>query len=80
MSMLQNTAFRVAAVTPNDSTDLDEFHVTALRVEGAGTVAITTLGNDTVTLTAAAGETLHVQIKRVLATGTTATGIFALGQ
>ncbi len=72
-----------AAVTPNDSADL-AFYSRGLYVGGAGAVAVT-LENQTVGaagivfLGVPAGTFLPIVVRRVGATGTTATGI-VMGQ
>lgn len=53
-SSLESTARRAEAVTPNDAADLPNFS-RALYVGGGGDVRVTTVGGDTVTLTAASG-------------------------
>ena len=71
-------ANHIAAVTPNDSTDL-AYVTTGLFVGGAGNIKVTTSGGDTGTFTGvAAGSILPVRVTRVWATGTTATNIVAL--
>ena len=74
-------------VTPSDGADLPSGAVGALpgtrptnflSVTGAGNVAVQLFGGGTATLTGlVAGQQIGVQVTRVLATGTTATGIFA---
>ena len=68
-------ARRLVAITPNDGADLD--CVTKwLFIGGAGTVCVLAVGDALpVTLSVAAGACLPVRAARVLATGTTATGI-----
>ncbi|MGN6812553.1 MAG: spike base protein, RCAP_Rcc01079 family [Thermomicrobiales bacterium] len=67
------------AVTPSDSTDLAT-PARALFVGGAGAIVLNTTGGETsVTIAAVpAGTTLPLSVKRVRATGTTATSIVAL--
>ena len=71
-------------VTPSDAADLQTINATlgtrAIRVTGAGNVAVNLAGGGgTAVLTGlVAGQTVFVSVLRVLATGTTATGIFAL--
>lgn len=62
-------------ITPSNSTDLS--HVTrALYIGGSGDVQVTLAKGQTVTLAAAAGGAFYpLRITRVLATGTTATGL-----
>jgi hypothetical protein len=67
-----------AAVTPADGADLADF-ASALFVGGAGALKVDTVGGSTVTFTGvAAGSVLRIRVKRVYATGTTATNIAAL--
>lgn len=67
-----------AAVTPNDGSDLTNF-AAALFVGGAGNVKVDMVGGSTLTLTGVvAGSVLRIRVKRVYATGTTATNIAAL--
>jgi hypothetical protein len=71
-------ATRAAAVVPSDSADLPG-HARSLYVAGGGNVAVTTTSGDVVTFSGVpAGSILPVQIRRVHATGTSATGIVAL--
>ena len=73
---------RFAAVTPSDSTTYGTATappIDALYVGAAGAVALA--GNDGVATTlsaVAAGTVLNVSPARVMATGTTATGLVAL--
>lgn len=66
------------AVTPDDSNDLA--HVTrALYVGSVGDVTVVMKDGDTVTFTAMAGGQIYpLRIKRVKATGTTATQLVGL--
>lgn len=64
------------AVTPSDSTDLASVP-SALYIGAAGNIAIRDAGGADVTYAVQAGQRLDVAAKRVLATGTTATGIVA---
>jgi hypothetical protein len=67
-----------AAVTPNDSTDLT-YTTRALFVGGAGNIAVTMAGGQSVTFTGVtAGALLPIRVTRVLSTGTTATTITAI--
>lgn len=65
------------SITPNDSADLSN-PVLALNVAAAGAVALVTAGGDSVTVYIAAGIVFPCHCKKVLATGTTATGIVGL--
>ena len=72
------------AVTPSNSTTFDNVGpnnppARSLYVGGAGNVAVRFVDGSTVTFTAVpAGMILPVHVDRVLATGTTATGIVGL--
>jgi len=71
-------AERAIAVTPSDSADLG-IDARGLYVGGDGNVAVTMRGGGDVLLAGVlAGTILPVAVKRVLATGTTATSIVAL--
>lgn len=63
-------------VTPHD-TDLLAHKPLYLRVNGAGAIRIVNDAGDDVTLDAAAGERFDCRPDKVMATGTTATGIVA---
>jgi hypothetical protein len=68
----------LAAVTPNDSTDLTNV-TRGIFVGGAGALKVTTVGGESVTLTGvAAGSVLRIRATRIWSTGTTATTIAAL--
>ena len=69
----------VVAVTPNDSANLPAPSM-ALWVTGTGAIAFDTVGGQTnVVLTGIPANTIvPIQMIRVRATGTTATGLFAL--
>lgn len=66
-------------VVPHDTNDITPGRIRAIHVGGsAGTVTIRSgFGNES-TLYFALGDTIGVRATRVLATGTTATGIVAL--
>lgn len=70
-------ATQIYAVTPNDSADLTNA-ARSLYITVGGTIKITTIGDTTETVTVPSNFYLLCQVKRVWATGTTATGIFAL--
>jgi hypothetical protein len=75
---LESPPSRGTVVTPDDNADLS-FPVRGLMVAGAGDVSVETLGGDTVTLPALQpGVQYAVLARRVLAAGTTATGIIGL--
>lgn len=71
------------AVTPADATDLpfapQTMGTRALFVTVGGNVSVNLAGGGTAVLTGlVAGQVLPISVTRVLATGTTATGILAL--
>jgi hypothetical protein len=71
-------ASNAAAVTPNDSTDL-AVTSRALFVGGAGNIAVTMAGGQSITFTGVtAGAVLPIRVSRILSTGTTATSIVAV--
>lgn len=73
------SATGAVAVTTSDSTDLARGATKALYIGGAGNVAVITSGGDTITFTAITVGSFHpISVKRVLATGTTATNIVAV--
>lgn len=69
---------KLAAVAPNDSTDLTG--VRAVYVGGAGNLALMGIHDSAaVTLSSVpAGSLIPVQVKRVMSTNTTATNIVAI--
>lgn len=70
-------ASRAEAVVPSDVSDLAR-DSRAIYVGGAGDVSFVTTGSDTVTAVAVpAGTMISVMIRRVNATGTTATNILS---
>lgn len=71
------TGVDLVPVTPNDTTDLP-IHARDIRAQGAGTIRITTYLGNVRNTNIAANERLGVYVKRVHATGTTATGIEAI--
>lgn len=73
---LSDPAQYAAAITPNDSTDLPQ-ECRSVYVGVAGNIHLTTVGGSTVTLAVVAGM-LPISVRRVYATGTTATGLVAL--
>jgi len=61
-------------ITPNDGADLGLVPTSALWVGGAGNLTCVLLSGDTAVFTAIpAGTWLWIRVKRVMATGTTAT-------
>lgn len=69
---------RFFAVTTNDATDLTNGVCRSLFIGGAGNLVVHNEAGTSVTFAVIAGQTLNIRTKRVLATGTTATGIVAL--
>lgn len=74
---LESPATNAFAIIPNDTTELPTV-TRALNVATSGAVRVTTLSGDTVTLFVAAGGVMPIRVSRILATGTTATGIVGL--
>lgn len=69
---------RAFSITPDDGTDL-ALATRGLMVGGTGSVALVTTAGDTATLTGLQpGQQYAIRIRRVLATGTTATGLVGL--
>ncbi len=79
-------AYRAAQVTPSDTTDIPAVSTATgknfgclLYVGTAGNVKVETVGGDEVTLVGInTGAFIPVQVKKVFATGTTASNILAL--
>lgn len=68
-------------VTPSDSADLPNSTAIGLVALGAGNIAVQTPSGATATITIGAGvvgQPVIIEVSRVLAAGTTATGIHAL--
>ena len=66
------------AITPNDATDLPDV-TRALYVGGPGHLVLTLQAGATLTLSnVPSGSLLPLRVKRILATGTTATAIVGL--
>ena len=76
-SGLESPASKLSAIIPDDTADLPEA-CRALNVGGSGTVALTTVGGTTATVYVTAGIAFPVRARRILATGTTATGIVVM--
>ncbi len=70
-------ASRAAAITPDDNQDLARF-TRALNVSASGTVRVTTVEGDIAVVQISAGCAFPVRVRRVWATGTTASGIVGL--
>lgn len=76
MSDLTLIPSRFAAVTPSDTTPMSR--VIGLHVGGAGNVAACGVDGVVVTFVVTAGTFLRGSFTKVMATGTTSTGIVAL--
>jgi hypothetical protein len=75
----QQTELEGEPVTASDATDLVSGPCSAIYVTGAGNVNVNLAGGGTAVLTGlSAGQIVRVNASRILATSTTATGIFAL--
>lgn len=75
----QDLDYDGVAVTPSDSTDLPNGICKAVVATGAGNIVMTVPGaSSNVTVPVSANAIVHVPASRILATSTTATGIFAL--
>lgn len=64
------------AITPNDTTDLQEVPI-SIYVGGAGTLKVTMYDGSVVAYPAIAAGRHNLRVKRVWATGTSATGLIA---
>lgn len=73
---LTSPAKNAAEVVPNNSVDLTTYS-RGLIIGVAGTIKVDTVGGNTVTITAVAGI-LPIRVKRVYATGTSASNIVAI--
>lgn len=74
---------RAANVTPNDTADLPIVdagftHAQGLLIGGAGSLKVTLTSGDIVAIPNVVAGFLRLAVRRVWATGTTATGIVAL--
>ncbi len=77
MPSLSGPATDILPVTPDDLADLPEVAI-ALYVETGGAVSVVTARGGNRTLNVADRSILPVGVRRVNATGTTATGIHAM--
>lgn len=68
----------LSPVTPSDTADLPDGATRSLFVGTAGSVAVLDMQGNPATLTSGPSQYHPVRVQRVLATGTTATGIVAL--
>ena len=74
---LAGPASDIVAVTPSDVTDFEDVAI-ALYVEPGGALSLETVGGGSRTVTVADNALLPVGVRRVNASGTTASGIHAL--
>ena len=74
---LSGPAHDIVPVVPSDSTDLSDVAI-GLYVETGGAVTVTTVRGESRTVQVADFSILPVGATRVLATGTTASGIHAM--
>ena len=74
---LESPASHLLAVTPSDSQDL-QIASRGINVATTGTVRVTTVSDETATVYIAAGLAFPLRVKRIWATGTTATGIVVM--
>ena len=74
---LQSPAVWIEDITPNDTTDLTRA-TRAINVAQSGVVRVITVDDVQGDIFVAAGLAFPIRVKRVLATGTTATGIRGL--
>lgn len=74
---LESPASHIAAVVPSDTEDLTLVS-RGLNVATSGTVRVTTVSDETATVFLAAGSAFPIRVKRIWATGTTATGIVVM--
>lgn len=74
-----SNAVKAVLVTPNDTVDLADGNTKGLYVGGTGNVAVTMADGNDITFNALSVGTIHpISVKRVKATGTTATNIVAV--
>ena len=75
LASLESPIRNVEDVTPSDAEDL-EFVTRAIHVTGtSGLIKVTTLGGQDTNIYVAQGNTKPIQVTRIWATGTAATGI-----
>jgi hypothetical protein len=74
---LESPATRLAEISPSDSASL-AFVTRAIAVETAGHLQVVTASGDTGRIYVAAGVPFPIRVSRILATGTTASGIVGL--
>lgn len=74
---ISGPATDISPVVPDDVADLSEIAI-AIYVEGGGAISFTTVSGQSRSVQVTDYSLLPVGVKRVNATGTTATGIHAL--
>ena len=77
MSGLIDPANGAFLIVPSNSINLTE-DTTGIYAGGAGDVKVQMINGDIVTFTVPAGVVLPIQVRRVYATGTTASGVIGL--
>lgn len=71
-------AAAIRPISPNDLADLPDGPARSLFVGGAGLVVVEDVSGARAVIDSAAHQYHPMQVRRVLATGTTATGLLAL--
>ena len=74
MGATSTIPLNMASVTPNDNGNLSAYGT--LYIETAGDIKVTTIDGNTVTVAVTNFVFFPIAVKKVFATGTTATGIF----
>lgn len=74
---LEAPAAGLVAITPNDDGDIDA-RIRGLNVAASGTVRVTAIDGTIGTVYVIAGIVFPIRVRRVWATGTSATGIIGL--
>ena len=77
MAEASDPASNAFAITPSDTADMPN-HPRAIYVGTAGDIKVTTTRGDVVTFSSVANGIFPVEVARVWATGTTATGLVGL--
>ncbi|MGX2958055.1 spike base protein, RCAP_Rcc01079 family [Peribacillus sp. JNUCC 23] len=76
---VESSAQGAILVVPNDSTDLTTTPTKGIYIGGTGDLKVTMLDGTTVTFKSISAGAIHpLSVKRVFATGTTATNILAV--
>ena len=76
-SSITSPPTNIYTATPSDSSDLPDAS-RALNVAQSGMVRVTTVGGNTDTVNVADGIVFPIRVKRIWATGTTASGIVVM--